>query len=346
MHGDDLVIATHGRGFWIMDDIAPLRALAQNRGRAARGCLRRRPAYRVRPTGFTGSPMPKDEPMGANPPAGAYIDYALDAATSGPVTLTITDARGDVVRTFSSDDPRPPPDLARIDITPDWVVPPSPPATGAGAHRFVWNLHYAPQSALAAEDAEEGESGVWAPPGRYWVELRTGGKLYREPLTVAPDPRVRLVPAAYLHEFALARNIERERVGVGRALAEAGRVHSAIAKQRASAGSGAASAAALSGADHEVLSISDIADEKPTPDSLGRAPAQVGGLRNVAAALKALGAAVDGADAEPSPDAVRGYTRQRALADAALGRWSRFKTDSLPRLNAQLQADGAAPIAP
>ena len=112
VHVNDLVIATHGRSFWIMDDAAPLRALADDAGGATR-LLPPATAYRVRPTGFSGTPMPKDEPMAPNPPAGAYIDYVLDGASAGPVTLTITDARGATVQTFSSDDKATPPDLTR-----------------------------------------------------------------------------------------------------------------------------------------------------------------------------------------------------------------------------------------
>ncbi|HEY1411461.1 MAG TPA: hypothetical protein VGF36_04935, partial [Rhodopila sp.] len=129
VHDSDLVIATHGRGFWIMDDVSPLRALADDAGGATR-LLPPAPAYRLRPSRFTGTPMPKDEPRGANPPLGAYIDYILDAAIP-VVTLSIFDAGGTLMRTFSSTDKPPPTDLAKIEIAPEWIVPPEPLAASA-----------------------------------------------------------------------------------------------------------------------------------------------------------------------------------------------------------------------
>ena len=101
VHGDDLVIATHGRGFWIMDDMTALRQM--NDVRSGEPTLfKPAVAIRVRPVSFTGTPMPKDEPMAANPPDGAPIDYVLPTATQGPVTITILDGQGNEVRRFSS----------------------------------------------------------------------------------------------------------------------------------------------------------------------------------------------------------------------------------------------------
>jgi photosystem II stability/assembly factor-like uncharacterized protein len=344
VHGGDLVIATHGRGFWIMDDVAPLRSLANDSASATR-LFPPDPVYRLRPTGFTGTPMPKDEAMGFNPPLGAYIDYALEATSAGPVTLTIWDAHGATVRTFSSNDKRPLPDLAKIEIAPEWIVPPEPPATSPGSHRFVWDLHYAQQQpALVADEPTEEENGVWAPPGEYWIELNAGGKSFRQPLTLAPDPRIKLAASAYARQFALARDIEHARVRIATALAEAGRIHSAIAKQGKS-GNGAI-AAALSAADQRVIAISDLPPDKRSPDSLGSAPKTIGGLQYLAAAFRNLARAVDGADAEPTPDVVRGYAKHQGLLNDALADWTRFETVELPRLNEQLQADGAGPITP
>jgi photosystem II stability/assembly factor-like uncharacterized protein len=342
VHGDDLVIATHGRGLWIMDDMAPLRALADD----ASGVVRLFPpatAQRVRPSGFTGTPMPKDEPMAANPPAGAYIDYALDAA-AGVVSLTIADAHGAIVRTFSSSDQQTRPDLTRIEVTPDWISAPQPPATGAGLHRFVWDLHYAPPADLTSDDPTEEENGVWAPPGKYWVELTAGGRSYRQPLTVAPDPRVQLPADAYARQFALARDIQQARIQIAVTLAEAGTIHSAIAER--SKGAGGAAAAALASADQQLLAVSDLQPPRDSPDSTGRPPQSTTGPRYLATAFRELARAVDRADAAPTPDALQGYAKHRALLEGALAAWDAFKTTTLPNLNTQLRSEGAAPIAP
>jgi hypothetical protein len=346
VHGADLVIATHGRGFWIMDDIAPLRALADDAGGGTR-LLPPAPALRVRPTGFVGSPMPKDEPRGANPPPGACIDYVLDPA-AGAVALTIYDAHGVTVRAFSSDDQPPRPDPAKLVTAPEWIGAPRTLGSGAGAHRFVWDLHYAPRAGLVTEDQEEPEEGVWAPPGDYRLELRAGGQVYRQTLSVAADPRVSLPAAAYARQLALAREIETARVEIATALAGAERIDKAMraAHQVTGADTGAALITALIAARAELRSISDAAPEKRSPDSIGSPPTSIGGLRYLESAFRQLARAVDGADTVPSRDAERGYVRHRALLDAALAKWAKFKGGALVRLNAQLTAGGAAVIAP
>jgi photosystem II stability/assembly factor-like uncharacterized protein len=343
VHGDDLVIATHGRGFWIMDDIAPLRSLAED-PRSTTRLLAPAVAYRVRSTGFTGTPMPKDEPMAANPPLGSYIDYILDAGSAGPVTLTVSDAHGTLVRSFSSDDPTSPPDLTRIDIAPEWIVPPAPLSSGVGIHRFVWDLHYAQPPALVPEHAtEEQEEGVWAPPGRYEVELKVSDRTYRQSLTLDPDPRVRLPASAYGEQFTLSRDIERARVEIATALKDATRIHEAIA-DRGKKANGAV-AVSLDDADRRLMALSDLPPPKRSPDSLGAAPSTISGLRYLSEAFHNLARAVDGADVAPSRDVREGYTRHRALLDHALAEWGQFETATLPQLNAQLQSAGIEPIA-
>jgi photosystem II stability/assembly factor-like uncharacterized protein len=210
--GDDLVIATHGRGFYVMDDIAGLRELAADGSNATR-LFAPAAAVRFRPSGFAGTPMPKDEPMSIDPAFGAAIDYSL--ATDGPVTIRIEDAAGAPVRTFSSADPDPAPDLAKIDSAPEWLPRSPPPASTAGAHRFVWDLRYALSPGVAPNPQL---GAVWAPPGRYSVVLIAGGETLRQPLTVAPDPRVTAAPASYQAEFDLARRIEADRGRVAAAL--------------------------------------------------------------------------------------------------------------------------------
>ena len=209
---DDLVIATHGRGFYVLDDIAPLRALAGDGSTTTRLFP---PALAVRflPSGFTGTPMPKDEPMAVDPAFGAAIDYRL--AAGGPVEIRIEDASGGLVRHFTSADPDPAPDLAHIDSAPEWLPRSPPPAATAGVHRFVWNLRYALQPGVQP-DFRLG--GIWAPPGRYSVILTANGKTLRQPLEIVPDPRVKASPAAYQAEFDLARKIEAGRGRVATAI--------------------------------------------------------------------------------------------------------------------------------
>lgn len=327
VHGNDLVIATHGRGFWIMDDIAAVRELKAGAGEATQ-LFQPAVAFRVRPTGFTGTPMPKDEPMGTNPPLGALIDYALGDA-AGEVTLSIFDAAGGRVRTVSSSGEVKPPALDKVDIAPEWITPEAPLEKGPGAHRFVWDLHYAAPKALVSGNSspEEREQGVWAPPGKYWVELQAQGRRFRRQLTIAPDPRVRLPASDYAREFGLAQKIEASRVRIASALAEAAKLHESIAKAGKLADP--STAEMLLAADRELIALDAIAPVKASPDFLGRAPASVEGLRYLSAAFHRLAQAVDGADGAPSNDALQGYRLHQRLLSTALDKWTRFKTGVL-----------------
>ncbi len=210
VHGDDLVIATHGRAFWILDDVTPLRQVDRRPGRRGAWLFKPATAIRVRPDVFTGTPMPKDEPLAPNPPAGAYVDYVVPAGTAREVTLEILDAQNNLVRRYSSSDPVARPNLQRLTVAPEWFVTPPSLQTTPGMHRFVWPLRYAAAAGLAA--GRRGGEGVWAPPGEYTVALTVGTQRLTQPLTVAPDPRVKLPAAAYAEQFALARQVETTRV--------------------------------------------------------------------------------------------------------------------------------------
>ena len=133
VHGEDVVIATHGRALWILDDVTPLRQADAALSREEVWLFTPPTAVRVRPAGFTGTPMPKDEPMAENPPFGATLDYVLCRGPSGPVTLTILDEKGEVVRLYSSTDKLPTPSRDERRLSPEWLEPPTvlPPSPGS-----------------------------------------------------------------------------------------------------------------------------------------------------------------------------------------------------------------------
>ena len=261
--------------------------------------------------------------MAANPPLGAVVDYVVDS--DQVVTLSIVDATGARVRSVSSADAPKAIELDKIEIAPEWLGTGERVETGAGAHRFVWDLHYAVPKALVSDDPsdEEHEEGVWAPPGKYWIEMRTPSGRYRQPLTVVPDPRAKLPAAAYAQEFALARKIEASRVRIAVALAEAAKLHESITKASKLADPSAAQR--LLAADRQLIAMDVIAPAKDSPDFLGRPPATVEGLRYLSAAFNRLARAVDGADGAPTPDALQSYLVHEKLLSAALGAWTRFK---------------------
>jgi photosystem II stability/assembly factor-like uncharacterized protein len=300
IHGDDLVIATHGRGFYVLDDMMALRSLAALPADATR-LYPVATAVRVNEPDFTGTPMPKDEPMAANPPFGAYIDYSLASRPSGPVTIRIFDSNGALVNSFSSADPVKPIDLSKLAIAPEWVVAPTPPAATPGAHRLVWNLHYAPPAAFK-DDREF--SGVWAPPGRYTVELDVDGQALRQPLAIAPDPRVSVPQAAFDAQFQLARRIEQSRALAHSMLKDAGALKDKIPKGSAAA----AQLDALVGAAPAAEGSSDVRS-----------------LLGISDRLDTLASAVESADGAPSPDEIGGYGILSAALNAIAQRWSALR---------------------
>ncbi|HEU4432573.1 MAG TPA: hypothetical protein VFR51_04205, partial [Pyrinomonadaceae bacterium] len=141
--GDDLCVGTHGRGFWILDNITPLRQLQTSVPKAPAFLFRPQTALRVRWNMNTDTPLPPDTPAGENPPEGAMIDYYIGGGTNGPVTLEIKDESGQTVRRYSSADPLPTPNPS-LAIPPYWLRPAQKLSADSGVHRFLWDLHYTP----------------------------------------------------------------------------------------------------------------------------------------------------------------------------------------------------------
>ena len=323
LHGDDLVIATHGRGFYVMDDIAPLRALAVDAATPGPRLFAPARAIRLHEPPFVGTPMPRDEPIAQNPPDGAYIDYVV-GPSAGPagVTIAILDAQGAPVNRFVSTAPAPATDLAKIDVAPEWLARPSLPSANPGQHRFVWNLHYARPAGLGDDD-----EGVWAPPGRYTVELTVDGKTYRQPLEVLPDPRVKVTPSDFQAEFALASQIEQARVRIHAVLAVVAKLQASLKTQIQTADP--ARKAALQAKAAQLDALADISTDSMRKAE-GRPAPSADGLADIAEQLDKLAAAVDGADGAPTPDDLDGFTKTSRALEATLARWTALKQSVPP----------------
>jgi photosystem II stability/assembly factor-like uncharacterized protein len=228
--GDDLVVATHGRGFWILDNMTPLRELARSAPsgiarsgsttpaaeRAAQSPVvlyKPQTAYRLRRDNWPDTPLPREFPAGQNPPDGAIIDYYLPADTD--VSLDIATAAGAVVRHYSSRDQPQAIDAKEINVPIYWARPPQILSGTKGAHRFVWDMRYPapgaaqrdfPISAIAGDTPLE-PLGVLAVPAQYVVKLTAGGRSYTQPLTLKMDPRASISPLGIAHQFALASKL-------------------------------------------------------------------------------------------------------------------------------------------
>ena len=211
---DDLIAATHGRGFWVLDDVTPLRQLSAAVAGSTAFLFRPEPAIRVRWSMNTDTPLPPDVPAGQNPPDGAILDYYLGPSASGEVTLEVFDQAGKLVRRYSSADPVPAPD-PMLTIPRYWVRPPLRLSNEPGMHRFLWDMHYPPipeekpeypMTAVVHHTPPEANS-PWVMPGSYTVKLTANGQSYTQPLTVRMDPRVRTSLAGLTQQFTLSKQL-------------------------------------------------------------------------------------------------------------------------------------------
>jgi photosystem II stability/assembly factor-like uncharacterized protein len=182
---DDLVVATHGRSFWILDDLTPLRAAS---AQAATDAVLYKPrlTYRLRWPEF----FERHQPVGENPPTGAIVYYYFPSTPKGIVTLEFLDASGKVVRHYSNEEKK------EAETPPEWPDQTPPvekiPAE-VGVNRFAWDLRLQGPTPLAGEPgAEFRNRGPMVPPGAYQVRLTAEGKSYTEPLELKADPRVKV----------------------------------------------------------------------------------------------------------------------------------------------------------
>jgi photosystem II stability/assembly factor-like uncharacterized protein len=201
IHGDDLIVGTHGRSFWILDDLAPLRQLNNEIAKSPAYLFKPQEALRWRWNRNPDTPLPPETPAGQNPPDGAILDYYLASAAHGPVVLEILDSTGASVRRYSSTDA--PLDIDKIagqyPIPMYWVRPSQTLSAAVGMHRFVWDLRHAPPKALNTEFPISAilhntpllPLGSWVLPGNYTARLTVDGKEFTQTFVVKMDPRIK-----------------------------------------------------------------------------------------------------------------------------------------------------------
>lgn len=211
---DDLIVGTHGRGFWILDNITPLRQAAAGTPVTPAALFEPAAATRVRWNMNTDTPLPPEEPAGANPPDGAMIDYWLKEPATGGVTLEILDPTGALIRRYRSDEAAPP--IGDEGNVPGyWIRKPQLLGTTAGAHRFLWDMKYPVSAGFARSfpiaaikgQTEKEPTGVWVLPGRYQAKLTVAGQSYRQWFTVRIDPRLKTPAIGLRRQFELSRRI-------------------------------------------------------------------------------------------------------------------------------------------
>jgi photosystem II stability/assembly factor-like uncharacterized protein len=329
----DLVVATHGRSFWILDDINPLRQLTAEIATKPAHLFKPAGAFRVRRNNYTDTPMPPEEPAGQNPPDGAIIDYYLRSDASSPVTLEILDAAGKLVRRYASNDK---PDVTEsqidsLNIPAYWVRRPRILSAAAGMHRWIWNLHYPDPSVLAHEypisaivhDTPRLPLGTAVLPGTYTLRLTVNGRSYTQPLVVKMDPRVHTSAADLQQQFALSMRVA--------AMIE--RDFTAIAESRALAAQ--LDSASTHTTSTTVRAAIDTLHKHIEALAITRLNGQLSSLLQV----------IDGADARPTTQAVAAVTTTQHSLDSALAEWAELRQSALGALNIKLGAAGIPPVA-
>jgi hypothetical protein len=322
VHGSDLVIATHGRSFWILDDVEPLREMPASPPAERARLFRPEPAVRVHSAQFQGTPIPKDEPMGANRANGAILDYWIAPPGAASATLEIRDARGELMRRFKNGAPKAP-DMAKLVFTADWE-PPAPALSAAvGMHRFVWDLHTEPGAEISSEDEIE-SPGLWAPPGKYTARLVVDGEAFERPFDVVRDPRVTASDADLVAQFDLSRRVEEEQARLSAAIRDAG----ALAKRLAALEGSPDRLAERDAGSKRLLAILGKYEKYMTSG------ADFATMNGMSVVLSRLAGALESADAAPTPDDRRGVELHVAAAEKTISAWKAFEREERPRVEA------------
>jgi photosystem II stability/assembly factor-like uncharacterized protein len=226
VHESDLAISTYGRGFWILDNVSPLRQVRAALAASPVFVFKPEPASRIRWDNTQDTPVPPEMVVGENPLEGAVLDYYLAAPASGPISLSISDASGTIVRQYSSVPP--PRDPTMANVPEYWLAPLAGLPVSAGMHRVAWDLRYADPPTLnygyggtpldyreytLSWHAIPGRTprttllGPMALPGAYTATLTVNGTRYTQPITVVQDPRITVPAAALTAQFRLQQRM-------------------------------------------------------------------------------------------------------------------------------------------
>jgi photosystem II stability/assembly factor-like uncharacterized protein len=353
IHGDDLIVATHGRSFWILDDVTPLRQMNADIAKENVHLFAPQEAIRFRWNRNPDTPLPPEFPAGKNPPDGAIIDYYLASAANSPVTLEILDEQNHLARRYSSADKSEP--IEKIagehPIPMYWVRQEKILSAEAGMHRFVWDMHYAPPDSLGHEfpisailyDTPKYPLGAWALPGNYTMRLTVDGKTSTQPLVVKMDPRIKTPLADLRKQFEMQSGSADGMSKSFEALSQVRTVRAQLKERTAKAGKGAL-AEAIAALDKQAAEMEGATQSNffglppgaKAPENFSSLNQHFGGILAVA----------DSADAGPTTQATAVFKELGDDAEKLIGRWTKIRQQDIPALNAELKKAGLAPIDP
>ena len=343
VHESDLVIATFGRSFWILDNVTPLRQMDAHVAAADAWLFRPEAAIRMRTGSDQGTPVPMDEFLAANPPEGAVLDYYLKERASAPIQLEIFDSEGNLVRRFASDDVLHKTNPNDVPIQMEWVRDPKPLLAEAGMHRFVWDLRYAMPKGVRR--SFWGPAGPLAAPGNYTVKLTTKGKSSTQPLTIRLDPRVKTPQDALTRQFGLASKLAARLGEVSMGVQQIGDLRKQIDVRKKDASGNSELLTALQELEKKV-------EEAVEPDSdadfglFGQAlpNKEHETLPQVEGALTRLLVIVDSSELGPTTDAATASARWEEAAQETLAHWAAFQKEDLASVNALLEKVKLKPL--
>jgi photosystem II stability/assembly factor-like uncharacterized protein len=344
---NDVVISTYGRGFWILDDVSPLRQVRAVAAATTPAFLfRPSAASRARWDNTQDTPLPPEMKVGDNPPEGAVLDYYLASAPSGPITLTISTATGETIREYSS--VATPPDTTMANVPEYWLAPPAVLETSPGMHRFAWDLRYADPPtlnygysgtpldyreytlswhALPGQTPRSTLVGPMVVPGTYTATLKVDGKSYTQPITVVPDTRVPATAAALAAQFKLQQQMVAGIAATYHGVTYVGRVREALA-------AAVASAPGKAGAD-DIVAAAKALDAALAP--------LVSGPGGLGLAHRDLGRRLNDqlvGDLAPPASVVAGVDAPCRSIDQTLDSLRRLQTTSVAELNGRLERAG------
>jgi len=330
---DDLAIATHGRSFWILDDVTPLREVGNAAAETSAYLYKPATGYRL----YYPDQVDTRPPSGQNPPAGVIIDYYLPTAPTGPVTLDILAADGSVVRHLTSVKPQ------QAEQPPEWpdqVRPAKTLPAAAGMNRFVWDLRYDdPVQIPDAFYAGLPPRGPIALPGQYSLKLTYQGQTHTAPLTLRLDPRVKGSPAGLQQKFALSMQVYRDQDALHRAVndirALKGEVSTAL---KSSAGNSANAALATEG--NSLLQRASEIEAVLMQVNIKGSEANLNYPGMLNEQIYSFAALLDDADTAPNTPEVETYSGLHAKLQTQLAHWANLKKTEIPGFCARARDAG------
>ncbi|HEY0796661.1 MAG TPA: glycoside hydrolase [Acidisarcina sp.] len=359
VEGNDLIVATHGRSFWILDDISALRQMSSGQmASRTNGAYLFKPgdAVRIQRSTNTDTPLPSDEPAGQNPPDGAVLDYYLPQTSQGPVTIEVLDSKGATVRRYSSTDA---PETTQAELERQliplyWIRTPRTLSAKPGMHRWVWDLRYAPPAAAHRDypiSAVPHETptlplGRMVVPGTYEVRITFNGNSMSAPLTVTMDPRVAATSADLQAQSTLESQLASLMDSSAPAVMEAHAVREQIAKIVA-AKVEPVLADSLKKLDQSLDQLLKGTPTSPSAEAKGASsaspPASTGkvnaepGMDALSDSVGTLYGQLDQTDAAPTVAQSAAVNHLRDNLRTALAKWEQIKTGALPEVNRMLR---------